>query len=82
MHHSLAKTDISKTAIRKSKRNVSKIINITKSVSNPFKFDVNKQDEDRASLVNIADGAVSPCVNYMQYLPVRGCSIREDMHYP
>ena len=30
---------------------------------NPFKsvkFDVNKQDEDRASLVNIANGAVLP----------------------
>ena len=31
-----------------------------KSVSNPFKFDVNKQDADRASLVNIANGAVLP----------------------
>ena len=30
------------------------------SVSNPFKFDVNKQDEDRASMVNIANGAVLP----------------------
>ena len=35
-------------------------MNIMKSVSNPFKFDVNKQDEDRASLVNIANGAVLP----------------------
>ena len=31
-----------------------------KSVSNPFKFKVNKQDEDRASLVNIANRAVLP----------------------
>ena len=30
------------------------------SVSNLFKFDGNKQDEDRASLVNIANGAVLP----------------------
>ena len=30
------------------------------SVSNPLKFDVNKQDEDRALLVNIANGAVLP----------------------
>ena len=30
------------------------------SVSNSFKFDVNKHDEDRASLVNIASGAVLP----------------------
>ena len=30
------------------------------SVSNQFKFDVNKQDEDRAPLVNIANGAVLP----------------------
>ena len=59
-HHILAETDISKTAIRKSEGNVSKVINIMKSVSNPFKFDVNKQDEDRASLVNIANGAVLP----------------------
>ena len=29
-------------------------------MSNPFKFDVSKQDEDRASLVNIANGAVLP----------------------
>ena len=29
-------------------------------MSNPFKFDVNKQDADRASLVNIANGAVLP----------------------
>ena len=28
------------------------------SVSNPFTFDVNKQDEDTVSLVNIANGAV------------------------
>ena len=56
-HAILVKTDISKTAIRKSEGNVSKIINIMKSVSNPFKFDVNKQDEDRASLAN---GAVLP----------------------
>ena len=53
-------TDISKTAIRKSEGNVSKILNIMKSVSNPFKSDVNKQDEDRASLVNITNGAVLP----------------------
>ena len=59
-HHILAKTDISKIAIRKSEGNVSKIINIIKSVSNPFKFDVNKQDEDRVSLVNIVNGAVLP----------------------
>ena len=59
-HPILAKTDISKTAIRKSEGNVSKIINIMKSVSNPFKFDVNKQDEDRASLVNVANRAVLP----------------------
>ena len=55
-HLILDKTDISKTSIRKSEGNVSKIINIMKSVPNPFKFDVNKQDEDRASLVNIANG--------------------------
>ena len=30
------------------------------SVSNPFKFDVSKQDEDRASMVNFANGAVLP----------------------
>ena len=59
-HPVLAKTDISKTAMRKSEGNVSKIINIMKSVPNPFKFDVNKHDEDRASLVNIANGAVLP----------------------
>ena len=29
-------------------------------MSNSFKFDVNKQEEDRASLVNIANGAVLP----------------------
>ena len=29
-------------------------------MSNPFKLDINKQDEDRASLVNIANGAVIP----------------------
>ena len=51
-HPILAKTDISKTAIRKSEGNVSKIINMMKSVSSPFKFDVNKQDEDRAVLPN------------------------------
>ena len=28
------------------------------SVSNSFKFDVNKHEEDRASLVNVANGAV------------------------
>ena len=60
MHPILAKTDISKTSIRKSEGNVSKIINMMKSVSNLFKFDVNKQDEDRASLVNIVNGAVLP----------------------
>ena len=59
-HPILAKTDISKTSIKKSEGNVSKIINIMKCVSNPFKFDVSKQDEDRASLVNIANGAVLP----------------------
>ena len=59
-HLILAKTDISKTAIRKSEGNVSKIIKIMKSVSNPFKLEVNKQDEDRASLVNIANGAALP----------------------
>ena len=53
-HPILAKTDIFKTAIRKSEGNVSKILNMIKNVSNRFKFDVNKQDEDRASLVNIA----------------------------
>ena len=47
MHPILAETDISKTAIRKIEENVSKIINIMKSVSNSFKFNVNKQDEDR-----------------------------------
>ena len=47
--HILAKTDISKTAIRKSEENVSHIINM----SSPFQFDVNKQDEDRTSLVNM-----------------------------
>ena len=47
-HPILAKSDISKTAIRKSEGNVSKVINIMKSVANPFKFDVNKHDEDRA----------------------------------
>ena len=31
-----------------------------KNVSNSFKFDVNKQDKDRASLVNNANGAVLP----------------------
>ena len=56
----LAKTDISKTAIRKSEGNVSEIMNIMESVSNPFKIDVNKQDDDRASLVNIANEAVLP----------------------
>ena len=30
------------------------------SVSNSFKFDVNEQDEDGASLVNIANGAELP----------------------
>ena len=59
-HHILAKTDTSKTAIRKSEENVSKIINMIESVSNPFKFDVNKQDEDRAPPVNIANGTVLP----------------------
>ena len=59
-HPILAKTDISKTAIRKREGNVSKIVNIMKSVSNPFKFDVNKQDEDKASPVDIAHGAVLP----------------------
>ena len=59
-HPVLAKTDIYKIAIRKSKENVSKIINMVESVSNQFKFDVNKQDEDRAPLVNIANGAVLP----------------------
>ena len=29
-------------------------------MSNPFKFDVNRQDEDRASLVNIANRTVLP----------------------
>ena len=29
-------------------------------MSNPFKSDVSKQDEDRASLVNTANGAVLP----------------------
>ena len=29
-------------------------------MSNPFRFDVNKQDEDRASQVNIANGPVLP----------------------
>ena len=47
MHPILAKTDICKTAIRKSQENVSKIINMAKSVSNPFMFDVIKQDEDK-----------------------------------
>ena len=56
----LVETDISKTAIRKSKENVSKIINMMEIVSNLFKFDVNKQEEDRTSLVNIANGAVLP----------------------
>ena len=60
MHSILAKTDISKTAIRKSEENVSKIINMMESVSNPFKSDVNKQDEDRALLANTAYGAVLP----------------------
>ena len=59
-HHILAKTDISKTAIRKSEGKVSKIMNMMKGVSNSFKFDINKQDEDRASLVNIANGAILP----------------------
>ena len=48
----LAKTDISKTAFRKNEENVSMIINMMESVSNSFKFDVNKHDEDRASLVD------------------------------
>ena len=60
MHYILAKTDISKTAIRKSEENVSKIINMMESVSNPFKSDVNKQDDDRALLTNTANGAVLP----------------------
>ena len=59
-HPILAKTHMPKTAIRKSEGNVSKILNIMKSVSNPFKFDVNKQDQDRASLVNIVNGTVLP----------------------
>ena len=59
-HPILVKTDISKTSIWKSEGNVSKIINMMKSVSNLFKFDVNKQHEDRASLVNIANRAVLP----------------------
>ena len=52
-HFILAKADISKTAIRKSKENVFKIINMMESV-------VNKQSEDRASLVNIANLAELP----------------------
>ena len=60
MHHILAETDMSKTAIGKSEGNVSKIINVMKSVSNPFQFDVNKQEEDRVSLVGTANGVVVP----------------------
>ena len=30
------------------------------SVSDPFKFDVNKQEEDGAPLANISNGAVLP----------------------
>ena len=56
----LAKIDISKTTIRESEENVPKIINMMESLLNLFKFDGNKQDEDRASLVNIANGAVLP----------------------
>ena len=41
-HPILAKTDISKITFRKSEENVSKIINMMESVSNSFKFDVNK----------------------------------------
>ena len=62
-HPILVKTDIFKTAFRKNEENVSKIINMMESLSNSFKFDVNKHDEDRASLVYIANGAVLP--NYM-----------------
>ena len=59
-HSIQAKTDTSKTAIRKSEENVSKIINMMDSVSNPFKSDVNKQDDERASLVNTKNGVVLP----------------------
>ena len=59
-HPILAKTDISKTAISKCKDDVSKIINTMENVSIPFKFNANKQNEDRALLVNIANGTVLP----------------------
>ena len=64
----MAETDISKTAFGKNEENVSKIINMMESVSNSFKFDVNKHDEDRASLVNIANGAVLPTTWLINFL--------------